>query len=351
MAPSRQQRMRGMILGTAVGDAVGLPAEGVSRSRSQKLFPRPWRHRLLFGRGMVSDDTEHTWFVGQALLAHPDSPDRFARHLAWSLRLWLLTLPAGIGFATLRSILRLWAGFPPTRSGVRSAGNGPAMRAAPLGAFFDSRPERREEYLAASTRLTHRDERALHGARVVARLTDWSLRAEPGKRPTLGDFIAMLCRGGEGSGEWMALVERIERASIRGDTVLDLSRDLGLERGVTGYVYHTVPVCAFAWFRHLGDFRATVEAVLDCGGDTDTTGAIAGAMAGAAVGEEGIPGEWIEGLWEWPRSVAKLRSLADRLALAECTPVPSLWLAIPLRNLLFLAIVLAHGLRRIAPPY
>ncbi len=85
---------------------------------------------------MVSDDTDHTVFVAQSLLAHPDSPERFAGRLAWCLRLWLLTLPAGVGFATLRSILRLWIGMSPSRSGVYSAGNGPAMRAAPIGAFF-----------------------------------------------------------------------------------------------------------------------------------------------------------------------------------------------------------------------
>ena len=54
---------------------------------------------------MISDDTEHTLFVAQALLAHPNDPAAFQRCLAWKLRLWLLGLPAGIGFATLRSIL------------------------------------------------------------------------------------------------------------------------------------------------------------------------------------------------------------------------------------------------------
>jgi hypothetical protein len=52
------------------------------------------------------------------------------------LRGWLLSLPAGIGFATLRAILKLWLGFPLNRSGVYSAGNGPAMRVAVIGAFF-----------------------------------------------------------------------------------------------------------------------------------------------------------------------------------------------------------------------
>ena len=86
---------------------------------------------------MVSDDTEHTCLVAQALCAAPTDADRFARHLARGLRWWLLGLPAGIGSATLRATLKLWLGFPPARSGVFSAGNGPAMRSAILGAAMD----------------------------------------------------------------------------------------------------------------------------------------------------------------------------------------------------------------------
>ena len=65
-------------------------------------------------------------------------------------------------------------------------------------------------------------------------------------------------------------------------TVSQFAAKLGLENGVSGYVYHTVPVVTYASWRHYGDFRSTLEAVLDCGGDTDTTGAIAGALTGAS---------------------------------------------------------------------
>src|SRR5215210_6247113 len=98
--PNRSDRIAGAILGTAVGDALGLPREGLSRSRGRKQFGGPpLCHQFVFGRGMVSDDTEHTCMVGQALLRAPNDPERFARALSWRLRLWLLGLPAGIGWA------------------------------------------------------------------------------------------------------------------------------------------------------------------------------------------------------------------------------------------------------------
>lgn len=165
---SQQSRFRAVLIGTAVGDALGLPAEGVSRRRIGRLFPGPWRHRLILGRGMVSDDTEHTVFISQALLAQPESAERFARRFARSLRWWFVSLPAGIGLGTGRAIVRLWLGFPPARSGVRSAGNGAAMRVAPIGARFADKPERRVAYVQAATRVTHSDPRALVGAEAVA---------------------------------------------------------------------------------------------------------------------------------------------------------------------------------------
>ena len=95
------------------------------------------------------------------------------------------------------------------------------------------------------------------------------------------------------------------------------------------------------------------------GGDADSTAAIAGALAGCAGGAAAVPADWLAGLWEWPRGEPWFRRCADHLATAE-TPaaraaavqdlrVPP-W-AVPLRNAAFWAVVLAHALRRLAPPY
>lgn len=63
-----QNSVVGCLLGTAVGDALGLPYEGLSRRRGQSMYGAPDRYRFCFGKGMVSDDTEHTCMVAQALL-------------------------------------------------------------------------------------------------------------------------------------------------------------------------------------------------------------------------------------------------------------------------------------------
>ena len=86
---------RGVLLGTAVGDALGLPAENLSPESIQLRWKGEWRMRLVFGRGMISDDTEHTLLVAQALLSHPRDAAAFQRSLGWKLRWWFESLPGG----------------------------------------------------------------------------------------------------------------------------------------------------------------------------------------------------------------------------------------------------------------
>jgi len=166
----------------------------------------------------------------------------------------------------------------------------------------------------------------------------------------------MLRAAGADDREWRELLDAIARAERSDWTVSRFADGLGLGAGVTGYVYHTVPVALYAWFRHFGDFESTLTAVLGCGGDTDTSGAIAGAIAGAVVGDVGIPDRWIRGICDWPRGPRLLATVADRLAAVSgegvpAAPVRYFWPGALARNPFFLAVVLAHGLRRLAPPY
>ena len=230
-----ERAIAGCLIGTAVGDSLGLPCEGLSRERGRKLFPDLTGHHFLFGWGMVSDDTQHTVFVAQALMA---------------------------------------------------SGGDPA----------------------------------------------------------------------DGAAELVELVGRAAHSAVRGESANEFADGLGLTHGVSGYVYHTVPVALQVWLGNSEDYRSGVLEVIRCGGDTDTTAGIAGALIGARVSICGIPEEWRNGLWEWPCSVKWMEQLGRRLASSvseaaaqECLPVARA--AIPPRSLIFLAAVLTHGFRRLFPPY
>ena len=132
----RAEAAVGCLLGTAVGDALGLACEGLSKDRQKRWFPSLDGYHLLLGKGLCSDDTEHTCMIAQSIIVSGGDEISFARDFAWRLRWWLAGLPAGIGLATLRSILKLWLFVPGRWRGVYSAGNGPAMRSALLGVCF-----------------------------------------------------------------------------------------------------------------------------------------------------------------------------------------------------------------------
>ncbi len=345
----------GCLLGTAAGDALGLPYEGMSQYRGVKVFPDTSKHHLLFGKGMVSDDTEHACFVAQALIRSQGDVNAFKKQLARSLRWWVLGLPAGVGFATLRAAIKLWLGISPDKSGVFSAGNGPAMRSAVLGVAYGRDVAQLKRFVRASTVITHVDPKAYFGALAVA-LAAWQGAAGDDRSPTAYRQQLDALLDGESAVEFLDLIERAATSAGQHESVSDFATAIGSLNGVSGYTYHTVPCVLQTWFRYPDDFESGLRAIIEAGGDTDTAGAIYGAILGARVGEAGIPAPWLDNIGEWPRSVAWIRQLggtaARSVAGEDDVRCPAYWVPglLP-RNLVFLIVVLSHGFRRLAPPY
>lgn len=323
----------GVILGTALGDATGLPFEGLSRRR----IARRLRGRALapWGAGWVSDDTEHTALVARALVTSGGDPDQFARALGRSLRRWLWSLPPGVGWGTLRSLIKLSLGWSPARSGVASAGNGPAMRAALLGvtAIDDAHLAR---LVAISTRVTHVDPRAEDAALAVARAAR-AASAATSSAALVADLAAG-CR-----------TEPLRRALDVVAGALAAGRhpgaELGWQRGVSGYCIDTVAAALWTWGAHRGDARAAIEAAVRLGGDTDSVAAITGGLAGADGGVGALPAGWLARLTDWPLDRRHLEQLAAALGGAPL-PADRTLLALP-RNLAAAVIFGLHAMRRL----
>lgn len=332
-----------LLVGTAVGDAIGLPREGLRPERATALFGGPpLRHALLPGVGLTSDDTEHACLTASALLVAHDDPQRFERALGWRLRWWFVALPPGVGLATARACLKLLVGFPPSRSGVFSAGNGPAMRAPILGAYFRDDLPLLKDFVRVSTRITHTHPDAEDAAIAIALAATLAV-------PTPGAMRSLLethLRAGPARRVLLSVCDAVERNESFGDFLAEQK----LTRGISGYILHTAPAVLFCYLTWPTDYRKGVESIIAAGGDTDTTGAILGALIAARMGESAIPREWVSGLRDFPRSRRYLRRLGR--AMQDHVPPPLLfWPLIPLRNLGLLGIVLLHGFRRLLPPY
>jgi ADP-ribosylglycohydrolase len=260
-------------------------------------------------------------------------------------------MPAGIGLATLRACAKLLVGFGPEHSGVSSAGNGPAMRAALLGVCAENEAQL-AALVRASTRITHTDARAEEGALVVARA---GRLAATGDTRSPQEFIADVATITRGD-ELRASLHAVDTALTEGESALEFVEARGWASGVSGYINHTVPAALYCWARSPRDFQQCVESAVLLGGDTDSVAAIAGAICAANLGADAIPAGWIARLREWPRTVEWMielsRSLDATASQHVATTPPSMyWLASVPRNCLFAAIVIGLGFRRLFPPY
>ena len=358
-----QQQIYGCLMGIAIGDAVGLPLENLSRSRINKwLKAGPINHRFILRMGLVSDDTEHSCLVGQSLIQSKEDPERFGRDLAKRLKWWIAGLPAGTGRATAKACLKLWLGWNYKNAGMWSAGNGPPMRAPIIGVAVKDW-QRAAELVEISSRITHSDPKATYGALAIAAVAH-QVTYDPNNQPLDPDSVLDVCqkwiRAGsedESAAELISLIATAVESVQRGETTREFAEKNGMEKGVTGYTYHTVPAALHSCMRYPTDIRAALEELIRCGGDVDSTAAIAGGILGAKLGVDNIPKDWQKGLIEWPRTKHWMSKLSNALAQSSqgetlSTKMPTINPLFQLaRNLVFLFVVLLHALRRLLPPY
>lgn len=322
-----ESRAQGAFLGLAVGDALGFPVEGLSRKRARRRYSGIDRYRFLGRTGFVSDDTEQAIIIAEAILESDGAPGQAARIFGKKLKGWFWTIPPGVGMSTIKACLRLTVG---AKSGVLSAGNGAAMRVAPVGIFS----ENPTALSVALARVTHTDPRGVEGAVAVAVAVSRIVRGLPCELSDLPEFESELA-------EPMARAYELARSGVKFDDIAD-------EIGVTGYVLHTVPLAFAAYWSEPASFLEGLRTVILQGGDADSNGAVAGALLGAHFGVEGIPEELVSGL-EPTHGRARIGALANALLAGGGEVKRPGFLALRWRELVVKFGVGLHVLGRLVP--
>lgn len=340
---STEDRLTGVLLGTALGDALGLPAEGMKARTVARRFGTLDRFRLLGSTGFVSDDTEQAALVAQSLARCPDDPAACAREFRRSLLGWFLRLPWGVGAATVRACLRIAAGQ--RVSGVRSAGNGAAMRAAVLGVYFHDAADRRQAFGRALAEVTHTDPRAVEGALYVAELAAACVATPDQPRPELVRQSREVVTHPD-------LVKAMDAAlSLESEgTPLEAAAE---QLGTSGFIPHTLGWSTFCFLRCGDAVLPALTATIAGGGDTDSSASIVGSWLGALHGPAALPGPLIQRIQDGPFGPTHLRALAHCLACRrEGRPCPVPGYSAPAalaRNLALYPVILGHGFRRLVP--
>ncbi len=346
------ESIHGCILGTAIGDAVGLKREGLSRDRAIWLHGDQPAPDLIFGKGFCSDDTEHTVLVGCALLRSAGSVELFERVFVGYLQKWLLTAPAGIGMGTLKAVIKSFF-VSPKNYGVFTAGNGPAMRSALLG-LVAADDKHLVHLNRVCTRITHTDPKAEEGSLLVARAAKFAASgAATNQNVDPMQFLEHVCPTIEGD-ELKQHMNAVMDGLRQNLTPREFAEYRGWGKGPTGYINQSVPAAIYCWAFTPNDLRSVVTNAVLLGGDTDSVAAIAGAIAGAGCGFAGIPKDWLDRLAEWPRDKSWMKQLATEIHQSTYTSAPRLapspcWGRTLIRNLLFGVTVVLLYFRRFIP--
>jgi len=316
-----QERFRGCLLGLALGDALGAPYEFYTPEQ----IPRGDRLVGRFARlpdlpvGTVTDDTQMALALSRSLIERGrlDGED-VARRFA---RLWQQGLVIGPGLACSEAVGRFLGGVDWHKAGCTKgrAGNGAAMRVAPVGLLRLRAPEALVEDARTQSIITHTDPRAVAGAVVVARAVAWCVG---GEQVDAGDFVEELARVADIDcpefGEYVRkLPQWLEAPEV--EAVAEIARagqPTFTDRVITPFVIPTVLAGLYAFLRSPHDFGQSVGLVIGLGGDTDTTAAITGAISGSLNGEGVLAERLLPRLREGrhqPNLVEELRHLADQL--------------------------------------
>jgi ADP-ribosyl-[dinitrogen reductase] hydrolase len=299
--PTLRDRYRGTLLGLAVGNELGLPVEFLSAAESRRLHPRgirdidpeemnlPW-----------DDDLAQAVILAEAILEH----DTLGHDdLAARLLDWFEANGRGMGAQTRAVLQALKRGMLPSeaakhvweRHGGTPAGNGAVMRCPPVAMRWPRDTARLYRETEASARVTHHDPRCVWSAFAINLAVAEALNGRIASIAAIDEALDRIEAGPH-------TLQAVRIVSGRG-----LER-LQLDGADIGFTLKAMQVGLWC-LEHAESFEESLIAVIQAGGDTDTNGAVAGAVLGAIHGADAIPKRWIAGV---PRA-DRLIELADHL--------------------------------------
>ena len=316
-----RDRVIGGLIGLAVGDALGVPVEHEPREARAADPVAGMRAGgvWLTEMGTWSDDTALPLCLADSIASRGFDPeDAGRRSVAWlDEGLWSARGSAfGGGGSTLRALEHIRSGLPAVMAGGRGEndnGNGSLMRILPASIWLASLPERaRFRAVAAYSSYTHGHPRSVMGCWLHCLVAG---RLLGGERPREAYLSAME----EARGLLDGLPRQIASEAGTYRRVLDgeiAGMDESELRG-SGYVVHCLESSLYCLVS-TEDYASCALAAVNLGDDADTTGAVAGGLAGLAYGSSSIPRDWVSAL---ARS-GEIADLAGRLAGLVEAPAP-----------------------------
>lgn len=277
-----KSRFIGSMIGTAIGDSLGSSVEGSTIYSLESLN--------ISLQGGWTDDTHMMIGVAESLIACRGFD---VEHMALTfVRNYEKEPWRGYGPGPPRVFKMIKAGIPWREAsrrlygGVGSFGNGAAMRIAPVALLFYDDFAKLREVAYYQSIITHTHQLGIEGAVIQAYSIALALRSGLEGRLDPSDFLSKLID-----------LTRNEIYREKLEKCLTLLRESGKKKVVkelgNGFeAYNSVPTSIYCFLRNKDSFKESVIYAVSLGGDTDTIGAMTGAISGAYHGVEKIPEDW-----------------------------------------------------------
>ncbi len=300
----------GTLVGTGIGDALGRPFEGWFRDRIKAVVGRVTEFLPDFPpydlpKGQYTDDTQLTIAITESLVRCEgfNLEDLINRFIDW-----LSEPPIGPGYGCLSSIQKFKQGIPWQEATSSSGGNGTAMRVSPIGLFYHQDIPKLIEIARQSSIITHNHWASTASAIIVARSVAYLLNHTDLE---IDDFLTKIAASvdhDEFEDFAPNLLKLKEFLKMDKEAALFELGGLGIKppwpnpaaetgRGfIAPYAMSTTLSALYCFLLSPRDFKESVIEAVISGGDTDTIGAITGAISGAYNGVDGIPSNWIKSL-------------------------------------------------------
>ncbi len=285
--PGITSRFTGCLLAAAIGDCLGATYEGYGGTDLAEAYYDGRFQPGSMTMGEWTDDTSMLVATAQSLadVGAMDGEDLARHYLAW-----FETGGRGIGRATYHAMKRLQAGTPWHEAGEKgeyAAGNGIAMRIAPVGLYHFRDLDGLWDDVRTCGVITHRNDEALAAGFAVAYAVARAAVGELDPETIILEVLDHLepSRVADGLSEAARLLET-EEPPLRALP----------ELGLGGAAFATVPTAFYCFLRTPDDPQETIVSSIVAGGDTDTRACMAGAISGAHNGREAIPGRWLRAL-------------------------------------------------------
>ncbi len=304
-AEGSEGRALGALYGLAIGDALGMPTQSLSRAEIvarygalvTTFWPGPPDHPLAAGRsaGTVTDDTEQAVLLARLVVeggGEVDAGELASRLLAWEESMRARGSLDLLGPSTRQALAALAAGADIDQAGRHGATNGAAMRVTPVGVATPSQDPRLLDRVVAASRVTHNTGIALAGAAAVAAAVSAGIDGIP--LPSAIRLAVSAAASAAGRGHWVAGADVGSRIAWAAGLVAGLGPDQVIDTvyrlvGTSLATQESVPAAFAVAAATPDDPWLACRIAASLGGDCDTIAAMTGAICGACHGVQAFP--------------------------------------------------------------